>query len=303
MTAPLTYSELQATIGANAERMAFIDFRLKFTGQVKRIDLNQAFNLADAASSRMLSIYKELRPKNIVHDKAKKVNVINADTFSPLVDLKADTALNMLAHGFDKSKLIDNPSLPYARIGMTTSNVLDVEDVSQITRAISGEHAVTCNYISARSPKHEQRTLVPLSIFFDGRTWMFRAYDRSQKDSDPTKSSFKNFTFCRAKNIAIPEGDNKLRHPYEEIKDDSAWNLSLPLLLQLHPKLTSESEKAAIRTDFGIPADQDELILTEKAAFLFLLAKQWHIDTKENENDESYYKFKLKNLEMIRPYL
>jgi len=302
MNTPLSYSKLQSIADGHAERIAFIDFKLRFTGFVKRQDLNESFGLSDASASRMLSKYNELRPKNLKYNRTKKVNTIEIETYEPLIDINAETALGMLAHGFNKNKLSHNPILPYSRIGKIP-NQLDVNEVSKITRAMSGSYAIACHYISNNSLQHSERILMPLGLLFDGRNWIFRAYDRSESGSN----KFKNYNFSRATLINGLTDKDSLRLPYEELSVDVKWNLQLPLVLELHPDLLAEDKKT-LRKDFGMLPEQNELYLTEKAAILWILTKQWSIDVgnaqePNNESSKPYYKFLIKNREMIAPYL
>lgn len=302
MNSPLSYSELQSIADGHAERIAFIDFKLRFTGFVKRQDLNESFGLSDASASRMLSKYSELRPKNLKYNRIKKVNTIEIETYKPLIEINAETALGMLAHGFNKNKLSDKPILPYARIG-AIPNQLDVNEVSKITRAISGDYAISCHYISNNSLQHNERVLVPLGLLFDGRNWIFRAYDRSE----PGSNKFKNYNFSRATLVNSLSDKNSSRLPYEELSVDTKWNLQLPLVLEIHPNLANEDKKT-LRKDFGMQPEQNELYLTEKAALLWILTKQWSIDVgnvQEPKNDtlKPYYKFLIKNKEMVAPYI
>ena len=299
-----SYSQLQDEVGANAERLAFIDFKLRFTGLIRRSDMKEAFGLAEAAASRMLTQYSELRPDNFYYDRPKKVNVLNLDLYKPLIPIDAETGLGMLAHGFNKNKLIDKPILPYMRIGRI-ANSLDVKDVSIISRAIYGEYAIECNYISGSSSNHDKRCIVPLALLHDGKNWIFRGYDRSDQKKD---SKFKNFNFSRATAISKVEGDDGVQRVYESLNEDPKWTKPLPILLELHPELTNEQKKT-VRQDFGMLPDKNELVLTESAAVVWILTKIWNIDTglsdskKEDEKEKPFYKFELKNKEMIQPYL
>ncbi|MBE4115579.1 transcriptional regulator, partial [Vibrio parahaemolyticus] len=51
------------TTSINA-RLAYIDFKLFFTGRVSRADLKDAFGIAEAAASRVLTEYSKRRPNN-----------------------------------------------------------------------------------------------------------------------------------------------------------------------------------------------------------------------------------------------
>jgi hypothetical protein len=74
--------------------------------------------------------------------------------------------------------------------------------------------------------------------------------------------------------------------------------------LKLHPSL-SEVEKTKVRIDFGIASDKDEICITERAAFRWILEKKWYVDArtaeeKSNNQQNRFYKFELNNLDMIK---
>lgn len=280
------------------ERLAYVDFKLRFTGHISRLDLGETFGIAEAAASRVLTEYGVAKPEN----KAQKVNTIIRESFSPLISIDGETALGMLANGFNKNKLTNNTVLPFEKVGVIP-NRLNISEVAMITRAIAGEYAISCNYFSEHSSNHETRTLMPLAILYDGSQWMFRAYDRTETKTD----KFKNFHFARSMNVVEEfQSKEKKRLGHEGLGHDKSWNLRLPLILKLHESL-SEENKAQIRRDFGIPQEQDELFTSEREAFIWITKKKWYIDDRnqkqiELDNKEGlkrFYKFKLTNHEMI----
>jgi len=199
------------TTSTNA-RLAYIDFKLLFTGRVTRADLKEAFGIAEAAASRVLSEYSKRRPNN----KTQKTNAIVRSSFSPLTNIDGELALGMLANGFNSNKIFGVTELAYEKIGKIP-NQLNTNEVAMITRAISGKHAISCNYYSENSSNHQMRTLVPLAVMHDGTSWMFRAYDRSESK----ENKFKNFHFARVRNVT-EEHDSKefKQHAYEAISQD-----------------------------------------------------------------------------------
>jgi len=278
-----------------SDRLAFVDFKLRFTGFITRLDLKEAFGIAEAAASRVLTDYNEKKP----HNKTQKTNTIIQDTFSPLIDIDGETALGMLANGFNKNKLTKNNLITYEKIGLIP-NQLKIEEVAKITRAINGGYAITCKYFSHNSKNHKRRTLLPLAIMHDGTQWMFRAFYREE-------NTFKIYNFSRTTEV-IEEHENKefKRRPTEELTLDEKWNLRLPLILKPHSDLNDE-DKSKIKIDFGISNDKDELVLTVREPFLWIIKKKWYVDdrTEETKNTDKenkvfkYYKFEISNKEML----
>lgn len=285
---------------STAVRMAYIDFRLRFTGIVNRSDLKEVFGLAEAAASKVLSAYTQKCPKNMVYDRSLRANAINRDCFVSLFSIEADTALEMLAGGFDKSKLINAPILPYSRIGRVP-NLLDIETVAKITRALNGGYGIKCNYLSAKDNFLKERVLQPIALMFDGRFWNFRAFERGD---ETTEGCFKNFSFARTTSVTELLDTEHRRLNHEELAFDREWNNQIPLVLKLHENL-DEDEKYKIRRDFGMHENQNDLIVTQRESELWILFKQWFIDCMNEEDkrpdmsSSKFYKFRLLNKDTV----
>lgn len=290
--------EIALESSSSRARLAYVDFKLYFTGSVSRADMKSAFGIAEAAASRVLTEYSKYRPNN----KTQKTNTIIRSSFKALVPIDSELALGMLANGFNSNRIFDVTELPFEKIGKIP-NQLDVDEVAMITRAISGNYSISCNYLSVNSTNHLRRTLVPLAIMHDGTSWMFRGYDRS----DAKENKFKNYHFSRVRNVVeeYESKEAKLKS-HENLSQDKLWNLRLPLILKLHDSL-SEIDKRKVKTDFGIPEDKDELYITERAAFRWIIEKKWYIDVRsssqKNKDSEHgnnrFYKFELTNLDMV----
>ncbi|RXJ72040.1 transcriptional regulator [Veronia nyctiphanis] len=299
----MNFFDIQKKDVVLADRMAYIDFKLRFTGSINRSDLNEIFGLAEAAASKMMTKYQEFKPGNMTYDRAKRANTIVQKKFSPLIDVDAETALGMLANGFNRNKLGGKPMLPYQRLGKIEKQ-LDTESVAKITRAITTGNAITTVYLSENSDMHGRRELFPLAIVYDGNHWIFRAYEASGNKA----LKFKNYAFSRATKV-IEKHDNK-RDVTQTLGADTEWNTQVPLVLVPHPDRTPK-EVDRIKADFGFK-DQSKLIITEKVALLWMINKQWSIDDRSDEqikkdNNEiekglkksPYYNFKLENKEML----
>ena len=120
-----------------------------------------------------------------------------------------------------------------------------VDSVSKITRSISCGYAIHTDYHSRSSNKKEQRTLFPLAIVFDGKHWIFRAYNEND-------GRFKNFSFTNALNVI--EDSSLIRDSFKELAQDKEWNTQVPLLLIPHKNLTKQQQQD-IKLDFGIKAN------------------------------------------------
>lgn len=81
---------------AQRERLAYIDFRLYYMGEVGRPALTSRFGLAPAAATRDLAVYREIAPQNIEFDGSYKQpgqdDMVSDDELAALGDEDADLA-------------------------------------------------------------------------------------------------------------------------------------------------------------------------------------------------------------------
>lgn len=61
------------------DRLAFVELRLRFIGEIRRQDLVARFGIQSAAASRDLALYKELAPGSIDYDSKAKTYVLGPD--------------------------------------------------------------------------------------------------------------------------------------------------------------------------------------------------------------------------------
>lgn len=300
-----TYTELRDKDKINADRLAYIDFMLLFTGSITRADICEQFNLSLPAATKVLSAYNKKCPDNMDYSHSMRTNVITSN-YTPLLSWDSEVALGMLANGFNKNKLISSKTIsPYEKITELPNHV-PIETVSTITRAINRKEAFQCHYFSKNSNKDHERTLVPLTLINDGENWMFRAYDRSEKE--PKRSKFKFFHFARVLELCSSDINNgEKRKKHEALDHDRDWTTQVPLSLKIHDSL-SQSKREEIRVDFGMKKIDDELVVFKRAAFLWILKHKWFIDTRDTEEAQTdscefFYKFKLTNKKMLKMML
>ena len=80
---------------AQRDRVALIDLRLRYMGEVGRQDLATRFGIQSAAASRDLAQYREIAPRNLDYDTKAKVYA-RAAWFRPVFDFPAERVLSWL---------------------------------------------------------------------------------------------------------------------------------------------------------------------------------------------------------------
>ncbi|EPK8184077.1 WYL domain-containing protein, partial [Klebsiella pneumoniae] len=238
--------------------------------------------------------YREFRGGNISYDNKSKRFELKKDTYEPLVKFNAKDALRMLSEGFDKNYLIRGRGfIPYEPIGFIQPP-LENSFVSIITRAIAAGKKIKCQYNSATSNDSSYRVLSPLVILFDGRNWIFRAYH----ENSTSDVKYKNFNFARVVDVL---SDDEFVDYEHGLAYDDLWNITLPVEIEIN-KSFSDVKKNEVRRDFGIKDGADKVLMTERAAFIWIILNQWMVHYDDGKKMTDDYIFCLKNAEMLRTY-
>ena len=69
---PTAKSSIQDLSQAQRERLASLEMRAFFTGEIRRSEIEARFGIKPAASSRDLSAYRDLAPNNLDYDAAAR---------------------------------------------------------------------------------------------------------------------------------------------------------------------------------------------------------------------------------------
>lgn len=243
------------------ERLAYIEFRLYFLGEIGRTDLSKRFGVAPAAATRDFSLYRELFPENIEFDNTSKLYVIS-DHFQPGFEHVPERVLTALSMGFgDGVNPAVGPLIP-CEVPVTL-NRPKMDVLAPLTRAIHLHKPLKVRYTSYSSGESE-REIVPFAIATDGLRWHARAYCRS-------KRRFTDFVVSRMAEPTVLMEDTI--QPDERPSADIQWNRIVELDLIPHPD-RDHPEIAAL--DFGMTGGVLHLKL--RAAMAGYVLRQWHVD-------------------------
>lgn len=261
------------------ERLAFIEFRLWFLGDVRRPDLIDRFGIAPAVATRDLAAYRELAPENIEFDGRRKVYVPGA-SFTPLFEHRPDRVLSALSRGFGEG------------IGETSAGFLPCEFplrlnqpplpvLATITRAIHQKRAVRLIYHSLKKGP-AKREIVPFALVDSGLRWHARAYDRARHE-------FRDLVITRMDKPEMLEAEDI--PPHEQADKDHQWSRIVNLELVPHP---AQPRPEIVASDFGIK--DGFLSLQVRAAIAGYVLQQWHVDCSPDHSlDPSFYRLWLRD--------
>lgn len=246
---------------AQRERLAYIEFRLYFFGEVRRADLMMRFGVAPAGATRDFALYKELFPDNIEFDTVSKTYVIRAN-FKPGFEHVPERVLTALSQGFgDGVNPVAGPLIPCEMPMALNRPQLHV--VAPITRAIHLGKSVSLQYYSHTSGFSE-REIVPFAIATDGLRWHARVFDRKTQE-------FRDFVFSRMDKTVVL--NDKPIEKHEMPACDFQWNRIVEIDLVPHP---GRIHPEIVERDYGM---RDGVLHLElRAAMAGYILRQWHVD-------------------------
>ncbi len=257
---------------AQRERLAYIDFRLYFFGEIGRPDLTSRFGVAPAGATRDLALYREIAPQNIEFDGSSKVYRIGKD-FVPLFEHAPQRVLSALALGFGDGVNVDSqPLLPCESPASLSSPRMDV--LASICRAIHAKRPVAIRYHSMSSGKSE-RVIVPFALVDTGLRWHVRAFDRKSGE-------FRDFVVTRIEEPTLLDEEPKAN---ERPDNDIQWTRIVELDFVPHPRL---SRPEIIRMDYGMK--DGSIRMRVRAAVAGYMLLRWSVDASPDHSlkDEQY---------------
>jgi hypothetical protein len=261
MQTPLDRSDMPA---AQRQRLAYIEFRLWFYGEVCRKDVLDRFEVATAAGTRDMILYRDLAPTNLVYDR-KAYRYL--PTFVPLFTHPVDRVLASLTSGFGAGEPYSAGALlPHAVPDRL--NQPDLATLATVTRAIHSGTSLQLTYHSMKTGA-VPRVIVPHALVDSGLRWHVRAFDR-------TKAQFRDLVLTRMEQVkplaASVEGmPGVLAH--ERLSADEQWNRTVALDLVPHP---AHPHPLSIEKDFGMSSGR--LTVTLRAAAAGYVLRQWQVD-------------------------
>lgn len=158
------------------DRLAFIELRVRFVGEIRRQDLVERFAIQSAAATRDLALYRELASGNIDYDSKAKTYVLGAD-FRSLFDYPAERVMSWLTQAFGDGEPLKFKTWVPSEIPSRLTNP-DLDVLASVTRAIHQCCALAVEYHSISSGK-SKREIVPFALIDTGLRWHVRAFARS----------------------------------------------------------------------------------------------------------------------------
>lgn len=255
---------------AQRDRLAYIDFRLYFMGEVGRPDLASRFGVAPAGATRDLALYREVAPQNIEFDGSNKIYRIGKN-FAPLFEHAPQRVLSALSLGFgDGVDGESQPLLPCESPAALSNPQMEV--LAPICRAIHAKRPVAIRYHSVSSGESE-RVIVPFALVDTGLRWHVRAFDRKSEE-------FRDFVITRVERPTLLAEESQ---PHERPDNDIQWTRIVELELVPHPdQPRPEITAMDYRMDGGV------LRMKLRAATAGYILRQWSVDCSPDHSLRGY---------------
>lgn len=264
---------------AQRDRLAFVELRVRFIGEIRRQVIVERFAIQSAAASRDLALYKALAPGNIDYD-SKGKSYVMGPYFRPVFDFPPKRVLAWLTQGFGDGESMrlkvwvasESPSL-------LTHPDLDV--LASVTRAIYLETPLSVEYHSITSGRTD-REIVPFALIDNGLRWHVRAFDRQSQE-------FRDFVITRIKNPVLLKGQPVAAH--EMSNQDIQWTRIVEIELVPHP---DQPHPEITEMDYAM--DRGVLTIKLRAATAGYSLRQWSVDCSPDHSLRGYeFRLWLKN--------
>lgn len=247
------------------QRLAFIEERLFWLGEVNRADLVRRFGVSLGQASADISRYLALEPPGVTYDKSAK-RYVAGDDFRPA--LAAPSAkrflgeLRLVDSGLlspDETILGDLP--PFDATPLPERDI-DPFVLRAVVRAIREQGALDILYQSMSRSEPARRIVEPHALGYDGFRWHARAFDRET-------GAFRDFVLGRLTKPKIAGSSTSTP------QSDAEWHAFIALVVAPHPGLTP-AQSRAIAIDYGIRGKS--ISLRVRRALLFYALKRLGLD-------------------------
>jgi WYL domain len=242
-------------------RLALIEERLFWLGEVNRTDLVRRFGVSLAQASADIARYLARAPEGVSYDKQAKRYIAEA-SFRPVLG-PPDAArflgeLRLVAAGLLPAEETLLGSVPPFDAAPVPERKVDPLVLRAVLHAIRRARALDVAYQSMSRPEPMRRVIEPHALAHDGFRWHARAFDHETH-------AFRDFVLGR---MSRPKPGAPATSRAE---DDRDWHDVIALKIAPHPRLTSAQAKA-IALDYGI-AGATATIRVRRALLFYALRR------------------------------
>lgn len=246
------------------QRLAFIERRLYWDGQINRSDLVDQFSISVPQASSDLSAYELAAPGNMHYDKSAKAYLASRE-FQPRADLSARqylAQLQLLADNVLTPRESWLDGTPPHGIVPRVRRKLEAKILRRVLEAIRFKAGLQINYQSMTSIDPSTRWIVPHALGFDGHRWHVRGWCHRRE-------KFLDFVMARVLQVVDHREENI------DYTLDQAWHQTGRIRLGPNPRLTSP-QRRAIALDYGMTEECVEIEV--RLSLIHYLSRQMLLD-------------------------
>lgn len=271
-------------------RLEFIDYRLRWDGQINRRNLTDFFGISVPQASLDITEYTKIAESNLEYDARARVYRATESFKAVFPSSAVERYLE------DLLRVAVQPETPYGSFLGWQSPVavvpklgrrLSANIAGEILRAIREMGYVEVFYQSLTNPEGGERRLSPHALVHDGNRWHVRAYCHKRK-------GFRDFSLTRIKHCKYGGPDR------ERASEDYAWNTLVDVVLTPHPDLCP-AQRQMIESDFLM--DSGEIHIECRLALLMYLMFQLNLNNDQADQRPEVIQLALKNRDEIQALL
>lgn len=239
-------------------RLAFIDFRLAFAGDLRRSLLIDEFKISPQQATKDIKAYMELAENNLKYSLPLK-SYLATDNVQPVfAGTTSKVFLRRLALVANGSKRYRNwvaSDIPTAVSNAPVRSV-DEEVLQILVNSLRRKRSISFDYVSINSGEKKRRNVVPRAFGSDGYRWHVRAWDIEEQE-------FSDFVMSR---VTSPSLGMAEEHPTPH---DTAWHTQCDVVLVPKTSLPDPSREA-VAEEFKM-LDGQLRVSTTKAMIFYTL--------------------------------
>jgi hypothetical protein len=244
------------------DRLAFVELRVRFIGEIRRQDLVARFGIQSAAANpgSWRSTRSWLPATSTTTPRASPTSW--GPDFRTGLRLPPERVLSWLTQGFGDGE----PMRLKAWVASESPSRLthpDLDVLASVTRAIHQECPLGIEYHSISSGRTE-REIVPFALIDNGLRWHVRAFDRKSQE-------FRDFVITRIKRPMVLKGQPVA--PHEMSDQDIQWTRIVELELVPHP---DQPRPEITEMDYGMR--DGVLRMKLRAATAGYILRKWSVD-------------------------
>lgn len=272
--------------GTVKDRYFFIELLAWWEGSIGYKQLMAQFGITRQQASEDLKIYNKNYSENLYHVTKPSIYKPTQDFSPKFISDDVNQYLHWFLYGELKRQLLVNAS-GVCKLALPIRDV-SPEVIRKLVVGIREKKRLEVDYVSLSNPETDGRIFHPQTFVNAGLRWHVRGYCEKAQD-------YRDLVLSRFRNDAEILGDSD-----KDIKEDSAWQTSLEIILQPDPRL-SPAKQEVLANDYQMKNGQ--LIIHTRAALANYLLHELQVNIKMLDGTPEAQQLVLVNRDDVKPWL